>query len=84
MGRRGRSRPRLPAAAAGGVTTVFDMPLNAAVAGRVGIYHVSQPGRFPNSRPRMVAVRAARYDAAANTVRLTLGRFLPARPLTDS
>jgi hypothetical protein len=29
----------------------------------------------------MVAVRAARYDATANTVTLTLGRFLPGRPL---
>jgi hypothetical protein len=57
------------------------MPLNAAVAGNIGYYRVIQPGRFRLSRPTMVRVLAARPGAATNTITLTLGRFLPGRPL---
>jgi hypothetical protein len=61
---------------------MFNLPLDATAAGNVAHYRVTQAGRFRRARPVVIAVRFARYNAANHSVALTLGRFVPARPLT--
>jgi hypothetical protein len=60
----------------------FSTPLDIGAAETVGNYKVVQPGRTRRSRPVVVHVRAAQYDAETNTVTLTLGKFNAGKPLT--
>jgi plastocyanin len=60
----------------------FSAPLDGAVASDVSHYQVVQPGRNRRSRPMVVRVQAASYNAVNNSVTLRLGRFNVNRPLT--
>ena len=60
----------------------FSAPLDGAVASDVSHYRVVQPGRNRRSRPQVVRVQAASYNAVDNSVTLRLGRFTANKPLT--
>ena len=59
----------------------FSSPLNPSVAGNAGNYHVVPLHHSRRSPATAVKVRGVSYNAASNTVTLTLGASAPQGPL---